>query len=147
MNGIRWNKSGNRWLKNDFYATAGGERWEDTLRICHLNVIEMRNRIVLDVFAVFASSSRLVIASHRCDQRPVGLNQRQRCAGTGLRVHQITPFYRFWGLVWRLESRKTASKLSSFAILFRFSKPHETQRWRMMYSPPLSSTPTGSISP
>jgi len=56
-------------------------------RVRHLDVTEMRNRIVLDALAVFASSSRLVIASHRCNRRPVGLNQRQRCARTGLRFH------------------------------------------------------------
>src|SRR3989338_3508757 len=57
---------------------------EDALlvaRVRHLDVTEMRNRIVLDVLAVFASSSRLVIASHRCDRRPVSSYLRQRCAG------------------------------------------------------------------
>jgi len=68
---------------------------EDALlvaRVRHLDVTEMRNRIVLDVLAVFAPSSRLVIALHRCDRRPIGLNQRQRRAGTGLRVHYTCSF-------------------------------------------------------
>lgn len=68
---------------------------EDTLliaRVRHLDVTEMRNRIMLDVLAVFASSSRPVITSYRCDRRPIRLNQRQRRAGTGLHLHYTHSF-------------------------------------------------------
>ena len=76
---------------------------EDALlvaRVRHLDVTEMRNRIVLSILAVFVSSSRPVIASHRCDRRPVRLNQRQRCAGTRLRFHWTYSFLVFLPVDW-----------------------------------------------